>query len=296
MSQVTVWTIPGSPLNMTDLAASLEELFAATASGNRGATAPSGPFEGMFWWDTSATPSEVLKRYTVAAGWVSLLTVNITTGVMTISGYIPSSLYNANTILAATTDNTPAAVTVAEQRILGRKTGGSIAALTGAEAASIIGINSVLPWALITDVKAATINGGGSVAVTYNQRNLNTITGSEGDGNQSWVTLASNQLTFSVGTYYIEASAPAFSCNSHTLYFYKSTAPASILLYGTSEYSAFGAQTRSFVSGQFVVTDAATVYRILHYTQSTYALNGLGRARAVGVNEVYTMAKITKLA
>ena len=55
------------------------------------------------------------------------------------SAYVAKALYDANTILAAITDNTPAAVTVAEQRIVGRKTGGSIAALTGAEIETILG-------------------------------------------------------------------------------------------------------------------------------------------------------------
>ena len=56
-----------------------------------------------------------------------------------LAGYIAKTLFDANTILAATDDNTPAALTVAEQRIIGRKTGGAIAALTAAEAKGILG-------------------------------------------------------------------------------------------------------------------------------------------------------------
>jgi len=82
MSQVDEYTIPGSPLTMSALATRLENLFAAAASGNRGATAPDDPFEGMLWWDSDATPVEVLKRYTVTAGWVSLFEVDITTGIV----------------------------------------------------------------------------------------------------------------------------------------------------------------------------------------------------------------------
>jgi len=40
--------------------------------------------------------------------------------------YVPNSLFDAQSILAATADNTPAAVTVAEQRLVGRLTGGNI--------------------------------------------------------------------------------------------------------------------------------------------------------------------------
>lgn len=85
MSQVDAYTIPASPLAMMGLATRLEELFAAVASANRGSFPPDNPFEGMFWWDTSATPVEVLKRYTVTAGWVSMMSVNITTGVFDFS-------------------------------------------------------------------------------------------------------------------------------------------------------------------------------------------------------------------
>ena len=55
--------------------------------------------------------------------------------------YVAKALFNANTILAATTDNTPVAVTVAEQTILGRKTGGTIGALTPAEAMNVLWVS-----------------------------------------------------------------------------------------------------------------------------------------------------------
>ncbi len=50
------------------------------------------------------------------------------------------SLYDAQTILAATADDTPVALTVAEQRIVGRITGGNIAALTAAQIRTLLGL------------------------------------------------------------------------------------------------------------------------------------------------------------
>ena len=79
MSQVTDFDVPTSPLTMSALAVALEAIFAALGSINRGATAPSNPFEGMLWWDSTAV-AEILKRYTVTFGWVSILSVNRTTG------------------------------------------------------------------------------------------------------------------------------------------------------------------------------------------------------------------------
>lgn len=48
--------------------------------------------------------------------------------------------FNANTILKADTDNTPAALAIAEQTIVGRKTGSSIAALTATEVRTILNV------------------------------------------------------------------------------------------------------------------------------------------------------------
>jgi hypothetical protein len=77
-------------------------------------------------------------------------------------------LFNANTILAANADNTPLALTIAEQRILGRKTGGNVAALTASEILSIIGVES---GADVTD--ATNVNSAG--AVMESDYNANTF-------------------------------------------------------------------------------------------------------------------------
>lgn len=56
----------------------------------------------------------------------------------TATNYVTKALYDANTILYATSDNTPAALTVGEQTFVGRITSGAIAALTPAQAMSIL--------------------------------------------------------------------------------------------------------------------------------------------------------------
>jgi hypothetical protein len=52
--------------------------------------------------------------------------------------YIQASLFDANTILAADSDNIPTARTIAEARFVGRKTGGTIGPLTGTEATVLL--------------------------------------------------------------------------------------------------------------------------------------------------------------
>jgi len=49
-------------------------------------------------------------------------------------------LFDANTILAADSDNTPAALTISEQTVLGRITSGNIKGLTATELRTLINV------------------------------------------------------------------------------------------------------------------------------------------------------------
>ncbi len=53
---------------------------------------------------------------------------------------VPKSLYDANSILYATTDNTPVALTVGASTIVGRKSSGDIVALTATETRTILNV------------------------------------------------------------------------------------------------------------------------------------------------------------
>lgn len=58
-----------------------------------------------------------------------------------INYHLRANDFDANTILAATVDNTPAAVTVPEQTLVGRVTGGNVGALTPAQATDLLATN-----------------------------------------------------------------------------------------------------------------------------------------------------------
>lgn len=85
---------------MAELATVLEAAFDALASVNRGSSAPQNPYEGMLWWDNSSTP-DVLKRYTVAQGWVSLLSVNASTGAASLNAKINNSNWSGTDLAIA---------------------------------------------------------------------------------------------------------------------------------------------------------------------------------------------------
>lgn len=78
------------------------------------------------------------------AGGAAALDVGTTAGTVAagddsrIVGAVQASLFDANTILAANSDNAPAALTVAEQRLVGRITGGNIDDLTGEQVNALL--------------------------------------------------------------------------------------------------------------------------------------------------------------
>lgn len=60
--------------------------------------------------------------------------------VASLGSLVRKALYDANTVLAATSDDSPVALTVGEQALVGRITSGVIAALTVAEVHTLLGI------------------------------------------------------------------------------------------------------------------------------------------------------------
>ena len=116
--------------------------------------------------DAQADATTALANAATADGKAVAAQADATTGISnaataqaTANAAVPKASYDAHTILAATTDNTPAAVTVGEQAIVGRKTGGNITALTAAEVKTLLGVTtgdvSGLGTAAVVDVPAA---------------------------------------------------------------------------------------------------------------------------------------------
>ena len=69
-----------------------------------------------------------------------------------LSAYVAKELFDAQSVLAATSDDTPAALTVAEQTLVGRKTSGNVAALTATEVRTLLSVEeSSSGWTALTD-------------------------------------------------------------------------------------------------------------------------------------------------
>ena len=100
------------------------------------------------------------------------------------SDYVANTLFNANTILAANADNTPLALSVPEQTIVGRITSGNIDALTGTEVMGILW--QTAPAAYNSDGTA------GQIAWDDDYFYICTVTGSAGSGRWARAALALN--------------------------------------------------------------------------------------------------------
>jgi hypothetical protein len=90
----------------------------------------------------AATAADLTKLNALTATSTELNHVDgVTSAIQTqLDAKIAASLFDANTILAATTDNTPIAVTVAEQTLVGRITAGNITALTAAQTRTLLNV------------------------------------------------------------------------------------------------------------------------------------------------------------
>lgn len=149
----------------------------------------------------------------------------------------------------------------------------------------------------VQDQKTSGTNGGDAGNNAWNVRDLSTppltneITGA---------SVASNQITLPAGTYYIEASAPAFYVYRHQLRLRTVGGTPTTILTGTSEYSAVNTSvhTRSFLTGRFTLGSSTTM-ELQHGTQTARLTNGLGvnsGQSLTGVaHEVYADVKIWKI-
>lgn len=101
----------------------------------------------------AATPAELKALLAIAEGDVTGLTADL-------AALVPKSLFDANTILAATTDDTPAALTVGPSTLVGRKASGGIVAATPAEARVILGAERAI-------LREAAMRPAAAVAETF---------------------------------------------------------------------------------------------------------------------------------
>lgn len=109
--------------------------------------------------------------------------------------YVAKSAYDANTILYATTDDTPVALTVGEQTVVGRKTGGAIEALAiDSDLTSVSANDDTIPSAKATkamgDLKLPLAGGTMSGDITLGENTSIALDpAGSADGKYSGITI-----------------------------------------------------------------------------------------------------------
>ena len=144
----------------------------------------------------------------------------------------------------------------------------------------------------VRDEKASDVGGGTFTAGAWRTRTLNTVVTNEITG----ASLSSNQITLPSGTYYIDASAPAYVSSRHKVVLYNITDSAFDMI-GTSEFNTNGSAvvTRSFVKGRFTIS-AQKTFELQHHCETTDGGNGLGVKSIFGQVCVYAEVQIWRTA
>ncbi len=140
-------------------------------------------------------------------------------------------------------------------------------------------------------------NGGTFNAGAWRNRPLNTLHYLR--NSPSWIVFNGglNRFNITPGTYYVEASAPAFQVDRHQTRLRDNTGTATLVV-GSNETADSGAvQTRSFLKGVFTL-GASSLVQLQHRCETTQANSGFGRGsfwpNDVEV-EIFAMCRIVKL-
>lgn len=146
----------------------------------------------------------------------------------------------------------------------------------------------------LKDVKANGVSGD-AVSTSYVDIVLNTV-----EGDNSIVSLSSNQFTLQAGTYYIRGFVPAISnttagLKNHKAKLFNITDSVDVIIGTSSMTSDAGADvetTESFIVGTFTLTSQKT-FSIRHRASNANMSRGV--AASFGDSEVYSTFEITKI-
>jgi len=146
--------------------------------------------------------------------------------------------------------------------------------------------------AILKDVRSNGTNGGSATNGSWETRSLTAI-----EGNESFVSLSSNQFTLSPGSYVILWRAGAVNAGMHTTRLYNITTSAktsqgTVVLSNDGTYEAM-----SFGKHIFNIS-VSTVFEIQSWVGSSHATTGYGVAGAGnidGSDEIYSQVLIRRI-
>lgn len=164
------------------------------------------------------------------------------------------------------------------------------AVLTAAQLNSVL--DNFSDIAIFNESQASGTNGGTATAGSFVKRTLNTTV----VNNITGCSIAASVITLPAGTYFINATAPAYAINSCQSKL-RNTTDSTNAIMGMSangNQTYFGYST-SPLAGLVTITGTKT-FELQMRTQSTQATNGLGVATSFGDGEVYSSIQIVRVA
>lgn len=157
--------------------------------------------------------------------------------------------------------------------------------ITGSSALTSLG-----SFALIAEQQPSGTNAGTFTAGSYVTRVLNTKIYDD----NNIVSLTSNQMTLTSGTYQIEVIAPAVGVNSHKAKLANIT-DGTVIATSDSGYAAAAETASAAIIKTRFTLGGTKALEVQHRCQTTKATYGLGAAHApLGSPEIYTTVSIWK--
>ena len=154
-----------------------------------------------------------------------------------------------------------------------------------------IGSKTFTSYAIICDQKSQNTDSGTLTNGAWYTRDLNTEL-SDPDG---IVSISSNKFTLQAGSYFIEASAPAYKVDQYNIKLYQTSGTQADIAFGTAEYANANegnVANRSFLFCRVTIS-TSTDYEIRQRSSATKSNNGRGVQSNQSV-EIYTVVKIFK--
>ena len=145
-------------------------------------------------------------------------------------------------------------------------------------------------YAIFTDTKASSTNGGTFTNGAWRTRDLQTTQINDISG----CSLASNQVTLPAGTFYVSGNAWGYQVDQHQTRIFNTTSSTVVFL-GTSAFApASNGSSPSPFDGIFTLGSSATI-ELQHRCATTHATFGFGVGNSWGDN-IFSTIVITKVA
>ena len=218
---------------------------------------------------------------------VPLTSADITDGIITSAKIADGTIVNADINASSAIALSKLSATGTSLQVLRMNSGA-----TALEFATVSGTTFGSALFHVRDEKTSGTAGGTATSGSFLKRTLNTTLTNEISG----ASLSSNQIILPSGTYYIDATLPAYDLEHHKGKLRNVTDSSDVLI-GTSEYAqdAIGIPTRSHLTGRFTIS-AQKTFEIQHRCGGTQNTNGFGVASGFSVVEVYADVQIWKVA